>query len=44
MEAMHMLQMGIYFQHGLSDLTRDNNPAPWNLVHQNMYFSLGWVF
>lgn len=44
MEAMNMLQMGIYFQHGLSDLSKDSNPAPWNLVHQNIYFMLGWVF
>jgi hypothetical protein len=44
MEAMNMMQIGLYFQYGLSDLTRDSNPAPWNLVHQNVYFMWGWVF
>jgi aminopeptidase YwaD len=41
MEAMDMLQMGIYYQRGISDLFPDN---PGNTVHQNVYFTLGWLF
>jgi len=41
MEAMHMLQMGIYYQQGLSDLFLDDFG---NTVHQNVYFTLGWLF
>jgi hypothetical protein len=41
MEAMHMLQMGLYFQHGLSNL---HQLPSQNMVHQNIYFTLGWLF
>jgi len=41
MEAMDMLQMGIYYQRGISDLFPEN---PENTVHQNVYFTLGWLF
>lgn len=44
MEAMNMLQMGIYVQHGLSDLVGDSHPYRLNIAHQNIYFMLGWVF
>ncbi|MDX2430543.1 MAG: hypothetical protein QNK35_06405, partial [Bacteroides sp.] len=40
-EVMEMLQMGIYFQRGLSDL----NQLPNNRIFQeNIYFQLGFMF
>jgi len=42
MEVMNTLQMGLYFQRGLSTLLQDTD-AP-NTVHQNMYFMLGFMF
>ena len=44
MEAMKMLQMGFYYQQGLSNLFMDTHPSGWDPVHQNFYFMLGWVF
>ena len=44
MEAMKKVQMGIYFQKGLSRLARDTHPDRVDPVHQNIYFMLGWVF
>lgn len=44
MEAMKMMQMGLYYQYGLSSLFRDSHPSGWDPVHQNFYFMLGWVF
>jgi len=41
MEAMDMMQMGLFFQHGLSNLHR--LPSQ-NMIHENIYFSLGWRF
>jgi len=41
MEAMDMIQLGIYYQHGLSDLFPYD---PGNTVHQNFYFVMGWRF
>ena len=44
MEAMKMIQMGFYYQHGLSSLFKDTHPSGWDPVHQNFYFMLGFVF
>lgn len=41
MEAMN-IQMGLYFQRGLSKLMQD--PTELDVVHQNFYFSLGFMF
>jgi hypothetical protein len=41
MEAMQ-LQLGLYFQRGLSNLVQD--PGNLDMVHQNVYFSLGFMF
>ena len=44
LEVMNKVQIGIYFQTGLSNLSQDNNPAGWDLAHQNIYFVTGFVF
>jgi aminopeptidase YwaD len=44
MEAMKMMQMGVFYQYGLSGLFRDAHPSGWDPVQQNFYFMLGWVF
>jgi hypothetical protein len=41
MEALNV-QMGFYFQRGLSNLVQD--PSNLDMVHQNLYFSLGFMF
>jgi hypothetical protein len=41
MEAMNV-QMGLYFQRGLSNLFQE--PGNVDIVHQNIYFSLGFMF
>jgi len=41
MEAMNV-QVGLYFQRGLSNLVQD--PRNLDMVHQNVYFSLGYMF
>lgn len=41
MEAMNV-QMGLYFQRGLSNLVQE--PSNLDIVHQNIYFSLGFMF
>jgi hypothetical protein len=41
MEAMNMLQMGVYYQQGISDLFPDDLGKT---IHQNVYFTLGWLF
>ncbi len=44
MEAMNMMQMGLYFQHRLSDLSKEYFMPEREIVHQNIYFVLGWLF
>lgn len=44
LEVMNKVQIGIYFQTGLSNLAQDTNPAGWDLTHQNIYFVTGFVF
>jgi len=44
LEVMNKVQIGIYFQTGLSNLAKDTNPAGWDLAYQNIYFVTGFVF
>ena len=40
-EVMNMVQLGFYYQKGLSDLNRQ---AANRMMHQNIYFQLGFIF